>query len=374
MNFDKLYKTTSINKIYVWHIAIIKKGSALFEITSHGENGGKMVMHEKEILRSYGSRTLMEQAVQDATRKYTNKMEKEGYITNINALQTQVVFRPMLAHTFTFESLSKRGKTIEFPCFVQPKLDGIRCLAYLDANKNVVMESRRGVAFQHMNTIRAQLDGILSRYPTLCLDGEIYTDKLPFEVISGLVRLKNSITDAQHLEMGKLDYCVYDCIVRNNLDMPFNRRTDLIRTMNLCSPVLHVLTQTISSPDQIRPTHDAYVTLGYEGLMLRNIESKYEIDKRSKDLQKFKDFREEEFRIVGFHEGTGNDKGCVIWECVTQDGHLFSAEPVGTREHRRALFKDGTKHIGDLLTVKFFEYTKDGVPRFPKGKDIRIGY
>ena len=52
----------------------------------------------------------------------------------------------MLAYTFKFEDLKKRGKTIKFPCYVQPKLDGIRCIAYLKEGK-VIMESRKGVEF-----------------------------------------------------------------------------------------------------------------------------------------------------------------------------------------------------------------------------------
>ena len=58
------------------------------------------------------------------------------------------------------------------------------------------------------------------------------------------------------------------------------------------------------------------------------------------------------YKITGFHEGTGDDKGCVVWECVTNDGKNFSAEPLGSRQHRRKLFKDGNKYIGNLLTVK----------------------
>jgi ATP-dependent DNA ligase len=381
MDFGKLYKITSGNKIYLWHIKVQKESNHIFEISSHGEENGKIVVHKKEITVAKGKKTLLEQAIQDAKRKYTNKVEKEGYIHEKSKLidGNHVIIRPMLAHTFTFEALEKKGKTIKFPCFVQPKLDGIRCISYLK-NGNVCMESRKGVEFNFMDNIRKELSKILHKIPNIYLDGELYTNKLPFEVISGLVRLKDQPTPIQTKNMDVLQYCVYDCILKDAPDTTFDIRNDTLKKLlgntnkHAYKYVVPILTELIKSSDKIQEKHDKYVEQGYEGLMLRNILSKYEIDKRSKDLQKYKSFKEEEFRITGFHQGSGGDKGCIVWECVTKDGKAFSAEPVGTRQHRRKLFKNGTTYIGKWLTVKFFCYTKDGVPRFPKGKDVREDY
>ena len=89
---------------------------------------------------------------------------------------------------------------------------------------------------------------------------------------------------------------------------------------------------------------------------------------------KYKEFMEEEFKIIGFHEGTGDEKGIVIWECETPDKKQFSVRPKGTREIRKELYDNGDKYIGKLLTVIFQEYTNDGIPRFPVGKSIRDIY
>ena len=383
MDFGKLYKITSANKLYLWHMMVSEEGSKVYEISSHGEEDGKIVVHKKQITVAKGKKTILEQAIQDAKRKYINKMEKEGYIHEKEKLLdgSHIIVRPMLAHTFTLESLQKRGKTISFPCFVQPKLDGIRCIAYLK-DGNVVMESRKGVEFNFMDDMRNDIRKIFKKNSgsDIYLDGEIYTDKLKFEVISGLVRLKDPPTDIQLSQMKKLQYCVYDCIIKDDLDTPFTERNNILQSLlgdqkkHKYKNVIPVLTEIIAKSEDVRVKHDEYVEQGYEGLMLRNMKSKYEIDKRSKDLQKFKDFKEEEFRITGYHQGTGDDKGCIVWECETKDGKPFSAEPIGTRQHRRKLFKDGEQYIGQLLTVKFFSYTKDGIPRFPKGKDVRIDY
>jgi len=83
---------------------------------------------------------------------------------------------------------------------------------------------------------------------------------------------------------------------------------------------------------------------------------------------------EEEFKIVGFHEGSGDEKGSVVWDCITKDDKTFAVRPKGTFESRKKLFDDGKKYIGKLLTVIFQEYSGDGVPRFPVGKGIRDIY
>ena len=232
MDFGKLYKITSGNKIYVWHIIVSEEGKKVFEISSHGEDGGKIITHKKEITVAKGKKTLLEQAIQDAKRKYINKKDKECYIHSKKNLSdgSHFIVRPMLAYTFSFDDLKKRGKTIKFPCYIQPKLDGIRCISYLK-DGNVIMESRKGVPFNFMDNIRTNLKKILSKNPNIYIDGEIYTDKIPFELISGIVRLKDPPSDIQKKNMSKLEYCIYDCIVKDDLDMIFKNRYKILNNL-----------------------------------------------------------------------------------------------------------------------------------------------
>jgi DNA ligase-1 len=108
--------------------------------------------------------------------------------------------------------------------------------------------------------------------------------------------------------------------------------------------------------------------------MLRESKGTYEQNKRSKFLQKYKEFMEEEFLITGFHDGIGLEKGMVIWECSTEGGKSFSARPRGSHEERKRLFLNASKSVGKKLTVIFQELTVEGSPRFPIGKAIREGY
>lgn len=83
---------------------------------------------------------------------------------------------------------------------------------------------------------------------------------------------------------------------------------------------------------------------------------------------------EEEFKIIGFHEGKGDEKGLVIWDCITKEEKPFSVRPKGNAEQRKELYNNGNKYIGKKLTVIFQEYHESGIPRFPVGKAIRENY
>ncbi len=113
--------------------------------------------------------------------------------------ETAAVPLPMLAQDF-----NKRGKSISFPCLVQRKLDGVRCVASAKG-----LFSRNGKAFPHLKTIKAEIlaigeEGIL-------LDGELYSDTLTFQEIVGLVK-KEKIKPADEAKLNQIHLCVYEVI------------------------------------------------------------------------------------------------------------------------------------------------------------------
>ena len=168
---------------------------------------------------------------------------------------------------------------------------------------------------------------------------------------------------------------------------PFHARHESIKKM-----FAQVAASTASSPRHLPPyiclveTTEAktaaefkaefgrFIEAGYEGIMLRNKGGMYRCNYRSHDLQKYKEFEEDEFRITGFTQGDGRDKGTVIWVCETKEGKEFTVRPRGTMESRRKLFETGKKYVGKMLTVIYQELTEEGKPRFPVGKDVRENY
>jgi DNA ligase-1 len=374
------------NKIYQWKIEIEPTENYYTIVTSHGQKDGKMVVHRKDIKEGKVKRTVLEQAIQIAKKNWNNKKDKELYSEKISTTSSKsksIVVRPMLANTFSFDlykDTKSRAFKIGFPAYVQRKYDGIRCLSYMKDGE-VILESRKGIPFQNFLKLKTELGLLFEQMPpNFYFDGELYTDKLDFEVISGLIRLhENKIKQTDVELIDKIEYHIYDFFDANQPDLPYSVRYDNLtkflkdhkKITQLCKPVETI---KIDKLQDVKTYHDIFVQEGFEGIMIRDMNGIYEVNKRSKYLQKFKEFMEEEFKIVGFHEGTGDEKGAVIWDCITKDNKTFAVRPKGTFESRQKLFLDGDKYIGKNITVIFQEYSTDGIPRFPVGKSIRDIY
>jgi ATP-dependent DNA ligase len=292
-----------------------------------------------------------------AQSKWDHKHDREGY----RATPTEEeVLSPMLAKTFD------RGRHLDYPLYAQPKIDGLRCLARWDGG-GVRLLSRTGCPFQGLGPVREELAPYLRENPTLVLDGELYSDEMPFEELSGLCRRQTAATDGHDQ---KVVYHVFDAITTP--PMAFHER--LHRLPPESGHIRRVPTCEVPGPTGIEPQLRKFVGQGYEGIILRNRDGLYRKGHRSWDLQKYKLFQEEEFPITGFTEGTGREKGLVVWECQTAGGRSFHVRPRGDHAVRRRLFQEAASCVGKKLTVVFQEYTKDGVPRFPVAKDIREDY
>jgi ATP-dependent DNA ligase len=380
--FPVLYILNNNQKLYQWSIEIKKTENNTFIIqTSHGEVDGKKVIHEKEIKEGKCKRTILEQATLDSSSKWKNKKEKELYSeSKVQDSEKKIVVRPMLANKFSFDTYKKGGRSfkISFPAYVQKKYDGIRCISYMK-NGLVVLESRKGIPFQNFDVLKGQLKKMFdaSKDKNLYFDGELYSDVVDFETISGLIRLsEKKATESDIIAINKIQYHIYDCIFIDNLEMPYSKRYEFINSSMIPSNslILGVNSIVVEKLDLVKKYHDDFVKDGYEGIMIREMNGLYEIQKRSKYLQKYKEFMEEEFKIVGFHEGTGSEIGTVIWDCITSDGKTFAVRPKGTFESRKKLFETAGENIGKDLTVIFQEYTAENIPRFPVGKGIRDIY
>ena len=386
--FPVLYKANNKGKLSRWAVEIRPESMGTFSVnTTFGEDTGAQQTHVTMVNEGKAKRSPLEQAILLAQSKWNEKTQRDTYTSSSNVTDTVKVVRPMLAQTYDKDK-SGKGYTMPFPLFTQRKYDGIRCMCTYK-NGEIVLESRKGVAFQLLGHLHEE--ALATLFPEasplqelIVFDGELYTPELTFETLSGLVRLtrtkakSETSVKAKANALGlipKIEYHVYDFYDPTRPHMPFSERhVELERRMGLrngTTNIKKVPTLTASSWTDVKRQHDQFVQEGFEGIMLRDPAGTYEIDKRSKYLQKYKEFQEEEFRIVGYHDGEGIDAGLVIWDCVTAEGHPFSAKPRGTQEQRRQWFAEADQHVGKLLTVIFQEFSTDGSPRFPIGKALR---
>jgi DNA ligase-1 len=211
----------------------------------------------------------------------------------------------------------------------------------------------------------------LSALPAnLILDGELYSDTLTFQEVVGLVK-KETLRGDDAEKMKQIFFAVYDIV---DTEATNQAREEALRSLFASHTFAHIRpvpTMVCEKRDDLADAHARYVADGYEGLMLRNRSGKYRIGVRSTDLQKYKEFEDAEYEVVGFKEGDGVEKGCVIWVCKTASGQSFAVRPRGTHEERAAILPSANQYIGKQLTVRFQELTNDGVPRFPVGIAFR---
>jgi len=403
-----IYGVEKNGKTKVWTARIYRdqlNGFATAEI-EYGQLDGKKQTTRREYTegKNIGKKnetTPLQQCISETRRKWQDKMEKEGYslvIPNsetqtqtqttdasnpnnpnnpINTINTIKVF-PMLAHTYEPLSSKNKKNDIVFPCYVQPKLDGLRCICYMVPNgssneSKVVAQSRTGAYFETVEHICAELRPILLQNSGLILDGELYTADMPFEELAGVIkRKKTSEADMARVQLVK--YHIYDVVVDGDYSERHARIVGAISKADKCHHLEVVDTRLIHNVNEFKQAFGEYVAAGYEGIMLRNVDGLYRQNYRSHDLQKYKEFVESEYPIVGFKEADGRDKGTVVWVCATDECRQFSVRPRGTQEQRRQWFQDAPQHVGKLLTVIYQELSELNVPRFPVGKAIRDGY
>ena len=257
-----------------------------------------------------------------------------------------------------------------FPCFVQPKLDGIRCISVCNKG-NVSLWFRSGKPIKTMKHIQEALEKVMKDGEIW--DGELYIHNDDFNKIGGSIR-KDKNTDfeaARKVEYHIYDYPRIDGLTEND---PYEKRKEAFERRKISHPLVRVLTEIAGNEEEMLEKHKEYVTAGYEGIMLRNRESSY-VQKRSYDLLKYKEFDEDEFKIVGYEEGRGMLQGAVgAFVCVLPDGATFKVKLKGkdVTELLKEYFKHPETFMGKELTVQYQGLSEDGVPRFPIGKAIRF--
>jgi len=296
MNFNSLYKLNNKGKIYQWDVKVVEHGDGTYDIvTSNGEKTGKKVIHTRNVPKGKAKRTVLEQAISEAISKRKAKMKKECYTENLADLddpKKSRIIRPMLAVKFAM-SLAKNSKKsgITFPCACQRKLDGLRMMAHREGNQ-IVIESRQGLVFENFDKLKKDLFEVLKDQPEgFYLDGELYTNDLMFNKISGVCKkLQDTLTDEEVETINKIHYHVYDCFDLDDMDISLSRRLEIIDELPKVDMVDIVETIHVESEQDILHNHSKFVEEGYEGTMLRNYDSVYQLNKRSKrspEIQKF---------------------------------------------------------------------------------------
>jgi len=158
-----------------------------------GKLGGKIqTKRTKAVPKNVGranETTGEEQAVLEAISKW-EKQVRTGYRETQEELCTVEQFSPMLAHDG-----NKRSHDIIYPCYGQPKLDGLRCLVTFDADGKPIFNSRgnktfpiQGGLIDQLVFLRDKLSNTIFANRTPMLDGELYIHGLSLQKIGALAK------------------------------------------------------------------------------------------------------------------------------------------------------------------------------------------
>lgn len=276
--------------------------------------------------------------------------------------KTTTAFNVMLAHPYG-------NKEFDRDSFIQPKLDGIRCYITKDG-----AFSRNHKEFKTVDHIRKVFEPVFKENPSIVLDGELYNHQLKdnFNKIISLVRKQNPTENQLEDAKKYIQFHWYDYYLQRR-NYPFRLRNENIKTKleQLCSPYLvEVPTHEVSILDSAKLWHEDFLRLGYEGSIIRTNEP-YE-QKRSYNLQKFKDFQDAEATITGWVEGQGKRIGTVgKFIARDDDGIEFGMPVMDDYDTMKYMYDIVDWYIGKTATFTYFQKTPSGSYRHPLFKCVR---
>jgi hypothetical protein len=330
----------------------------------------------------------------------TEKIE----VKEINFNNVETLFRSIKDPV----TITKKYKQITFnePIYLQPKLDGLRCVAcfyenniklytrkLMDIPGHVHMKMQLISMYKFYNIIKLS-DGTEIDFTKVYLDGELYHHRLPLNEINSIVKNSNNSDETDD----KLEFHVFDCFAPNMLSLTFKQRNEIL---SMLKPSTFINTNINKDLVKIVPTVQIksdnaliyYTTMiikhGYEGSVVKYGSGPYEYgygNKRSKYNLKVKQRFDSEYKIVGFTKGTkGNNAGAIIWIMETENGDQFKATPKyeeGTEDIlgiRKKLYDEltanpdifETEYKDKYATLEYEDISDKGIPQRVKFVAVR---
>jgi len=386
--FPTLYKLTGRDNLQQWSITASSACGAGGDVgtvtVEHGRVGGKLQTATETIAKGKNpgkknETSAVQQAELEAEAEWKKKKSRKGYVEDLERAKRGETdadgIPPMLAKTY--EDLKDKDKP--FPAHGQRKLNGVRCIVQVN-NGVVKLWSRQRKLIPGVPHVQAAYEaafkGIQGYYE---IDGELYHHGWSLQKISGYVRKGSTKPGFEKISHNVYDLPVYDT---GGYDRPWEQRQKdldhLFATFIGDRPeIKKVETIVLRDAAHLEEVTTSFIQEGYEGLMYRNLKGEYEPDARSSFLLKVKRWKEEEFPIVGIHEGTGKFAGLAVFTCKTVVGRdpdapkEFDCCAPGGFEDREEFFRQGDANVGKGLTVKFFEWTDEKKPFLPVGMAVR---
>ena len=304
--------------------------------------------------------SIVEEDEEKWMRKILQKRLSLGISTKtVNKVYPGLIptFEVSLAQKFELKRISN-----ETQVYVEPKLDGIRCFAIVE-NGEAKLYARSGKLISNFD------DTIGSALATLgdgCYDGELMGEDF-VSLMRQAYRKENVESEGTYLAL--FDFLPLEEWRTNEAIMTSRDRYHELASRifsrdesKYVKPVERYLVD--ASYDEIMKLHNAFVKNGYEGAMVKTIDSPYRFG-RSYDIMKVKKFHDADLLIESIEEGTGRLSGCMGAVMVDYSGVKVNVGSGFSDEERMQIWNDKDSFIGRMIEVRYQEVTPDGSLRFP---------
>ena len=363
--------------------------------TTYQLGGKRTEQPDKKIYKGKAGRTLSQQCILERNhieKEYSDKgykkLEKDiseysedelNEIIGSEITGQDGVVKPMLAKQ---ESKVIKRDIFNKEWYASRKIDGLRALIYLGKDGKPHTASRGAMNYDAaMSDILEHplLIKLLTKNPSLILDGECYRHGMSLQSLNSVARTQVTAVDYEVLQ-----FYWYDIV---DLNRPFSER---LKRMEAIKDALHltfepekefkedelriqfVPQELVSGWDNIEELHNKYVSEGWEGLVLRDPTRVYKPNGRTNDMIKVKHYLDSEFTIIGYELGLrGTEDMC--FKCVTSEGKEFLAKPHGDRALKQEYIDNfETMCLNKPAVVKYFYMSADNIPLQPSVKCIRV--
>ena len=347
-----VYKKDTKGKIRF--LKIFTKGDKLSQ--ESGLIDGNPILHTKvckpKNVGKANETSGAQQARKELVAKVNSKLDEGYFETEQDAIDNKVIL-PMLAKEYGKEAHKINWETDDV--FIQPKLDGMRCLAIIKGG-TVRLISRKGKTLDTLDHLKLPLETL----PDMILDGEIYAHGKSFQENMKLVK---KYTKG---ETEELVFHVYDQVDESR---DFDTRFDEVYKLIKFLPGITVVgTSKLKGAEFLAGVQQEFLKLGYEGTMVRWGNEGYKVNGRSSNLLKFKEFHDVDAEIIDVEAAEQRpDWGVPVLRYTNVDGTkvIFRAGVRMSHSDRIDMLTNKEDYIGRIANVRYFEMTDEGSFRFP---------
>lgn len=253
---------------------------------------------------------------------------------------------------------------VKYPAYVQPKLDGYRCIY-----KQGQMWSRSGKSFGNKN-LPAYFNSLYSINDYIT-DGELYAEGFNFNKLQTILNTFDAPLPSN------LKLFIYDCMTvpeweSKKCQKPYSDRlkqlNKLVAHIGDYQKIIGIGNDKVNTSKEVLDLYKNYLQDGYEGVMLKDPEGLYKwkrVTVKSGEMLKVKPYKTLDLEVTGIYDGKGKYEGIA-------GGMVFSYNSVTVRcgsgiddDLRKEMADQPSKFIGKVAEIRYLEITEDGSLRHP---------